>query len=572
MNIRTEKFPYFRTFLTSMGFFTLNLSFSVYSIYVPLFLRNNLGPMLGDVHILNTLVGVIMVLDNIAAILLSPVIGNLSDRVWVKKLGRRMPFVIIGIPLAAMFFGLIGTFENMFFWLLFAICGFNISMAIYNTPVVSLIPDTVPDEHMSQGNSVMNIVGGLANITGLLLSAYLYSINHALAFWVMGGIMILCLIILILNVREKQDKEIDYQKERIGLIKTIKQIFKDKNIALIFILFTVFAHNAGYQAAETFFSSYAQEFLAIEANKAANILGVFLIIQIVMALPAGYLTKKIGAINASLIGVIFFLLGFIPISIISMINIPLMKIIITLNGLQFSWEFFVFAITIFIMGFGWILLFMNLILIVWNVAPKGKTATYTSFYSVFWNLAAILSPLIAGGFFDLIENITGINGLQTLFILVAGIYIFALTFLLLIKARLNRLLKLDFKETEKLEERIKSKDIPLRFLPLILFGVGLRQKESFQKLKAERLEEKKQIKEQIKNIKNEKPSEASKMVFTEEKEEEILDKKKQIKEHKQQQKESRKEFKEQTEDLMEELLKEKIKTHLEKKVKSEKKE
>lgn len=563
MTITTGRFPYIRTFLTSMGFFTVNLTWSVYTIYVPIFLKNNLTPLLGDVPVLYTMVGVIMVLDNIAAIILSPIIGSFSDRIWVRKLGRRMPFIIIGIPLGAMFFGLIGTFENMFFWLLFAIAGFNLSMALYNTPVISLIPDTVPDEHISQGNGVLNIVGGLANITGLLLSAYLYAINHALAFWVLGGIMILCLIILIFNVREKKDTEIDYQKERIGLIESIKQIFKDKNVSLILVLFTVFVHNAGYQAAETFFSSYAEEFLSIEANKAANILGVFLLIQIVLALPAGYLTKKIGALNASLIGVVFFLLGFIPISIISMVDIPLLKTIITLNNLKLSWELFVFAITILIMGFGWILLFMNLILIVWNVAPKGKTATYTSFHYIFWNMAAIFSPLIAGGFFDLIEYATGITGLKTLFILVTGFYIVAFCLLLATKTRLNKLLKLDYNEIEKLEERVKSKDIPLRFLPLILFGIGLRQKESFQKLKAERKEEQRQIKEKIKTIKSEIPSKTIKKGVIEE---DSQERKMMLKEQKMQQKEIRKEFKEQTEDLKDELLKEKIKAHMEKKV------
>ncbi|MHA1639963.1 MAG: hypothetical protein ACTSUA_06745 [Candidatus Heimdallarchaeota archaeon] len=33
-----------------------------------------------------------MVLDNIAAIIIQPIIGNLSNRIWIRKLSRRMPF------------------------------------------------------------------------------------------------------------------------------------------------------------------------------------------------------------------------------------------------------------------------------------------------------------------------------------------------------------------------------------------------------------------------------------------------------------------------------------------------
>ncbi len=67
-----------------------------------------------------------MVLDNITAIIIQPIIGNLSNWIWIRKLSRRMPFLIIGIPFAALFLGLIGTFEEMFVLLLVAICGFNI--------------------------------------------------------------------------------------------------------------------------------------------------------------------------------------------------------------------------------------------------------------------------------------------------------------------------------------------------------------------------------------------------------------------------------------------------------------
>ncbi|HBI56314.1 MAG TPA: MFS transporter, partial [Firmicutes bacterium] len=55
---------------------------------------------------LNTTVGIIMTMDNIAAITLIPFIGALSDKTWTR-FGRRMPFLMFGIPIAAVFFAAI---------------------------------------------------------------------------------------------------------------------------------------------------------------------------------------------------------------------------------------------------------------------------------------------------------------------------------------------------------------------------------------------------------------------------------------------------------------------------------
>ncbi|MFW9924912.1 MAG: MFS transporter, partial [Candidatus Thorarchaeota archaeon] len=171
------RFPYLKTTLISFGYFTNNLTWSAYNVFVPFFLSQNLLGLLGDVPLINTLVGIIMILDNIASILIQPVIGQLSDKTWIPKIGRRMPYVIIGLPLAAFFFGLIGSFHTVLWVLIVAICGFNISMAFYKSPVMSLVPDNLPRNYRSQGAGVLNVVGGIASISGLLLTSYLIQVD-----------------------------------------------------------------------------------------------------------------------------------------------------------------------------------------------------------------------------------------------------------------------------------------------------------------------------------------------------------------------------------------------------------
>ncbi|MFW9924112.1 MAG: MFS transporter [Candidatus Thorarchaeota archaeon] len=554
-----NRFPYFRTFLTSFGFFTINLTWSAFSIFVPIFLKNNLSPLLGDTPILYTLVGLIMVLDNLAAILMQPFIGSLSDRIWVNKLGRRMPFVIIGIPLAALFFGLIGTFQSTLYLLLIAICGFNISMAIYNTPVISLIPDTLPKEYHSQGNGVMNIVGGLANITGLLLSSYLYSINHQYAFFALSGIMIICLIILLINVRERRDIDISEETEKVRIFESFKQIIKERKIILLWMLIAVFMHNAGYQVAETFFSSYATDILGFSEERAGYILGAFVIIQIVLALPAGLLARKVGALNSSLVGIFSFMIIILPISIISLTDVNTLIEIITLNNLQFGWSFLLYGFMILVMGFGWILLAINVLVVVWNIAPKNQIATYTSLFYVVWNLAAILSPFIAGGIFDLVEVITGHAGLRVLFVIVLGCYTLSTIFLSITKTKQSLEFKAEITMEHLIEKRIQERDLPFKFLPLMLFGVRTKKEEDIQQKKMEYKQEKVEIKQKIKEIRKSKKNNQTIDEI------EIKKSKQQsIKEQKILKKEKVKEYKSDIKEMKEEVLSKKIKEKIKK--------
>ena len=74
----------------------------MYNIYMPLYL----GDLLDHLTRTGMIVGIIMVVDNIVAITLQPWIGNFSDNIWTKW-GRRMPFIMIGIPIAAVLFGIL---------------------------------------------------------------------------------------------------------------------------------------------------------------------------------------------------------------------------------------------------------------------------------------------------------------------------------------------------------------------------------------------------------------------------------------------------------------------------------
>ncbi|MHA1829090.1 MAG: MFS transporter [Candidatus Heimdallarchaeaceae archaeon] len=498
-----KRFPYLKATFLSAGYFTSNVAWSVYSIYVPLFARKMLlETFVNKAHIINTLVGIIMILDNVAALFIQPYIGELSDRTWVPKLGRRMPFIILGIPLAATFFGLIGSFHSTLYVFLLIIIGFNISMAFFKTPVMSLIPDFLPREYRSQGSGVLNVVGGLASLTGLFVSSYFYKYySPQIAFWAISGIMMFCLLILVVTVREKKDIEPAKSEEKVKIINSLKNMVTKTDKALFFMLLTIFFFNAGYYVGETFLSSYVTFILGLSDYAAAVMLGVFMGYVILSAIPAGYLGRRIGPANATLIGLIGFILGISPITIISIRNLDLMKALLTLNDLTFSFQTVVFALIIAVIGFCYILASINSVVVIWDMAPQKKIATYIGYFYVFTSLAAILSPFFAGLIFDLVGYIFGKTGLKTLFVYVTTAFVIALILATRVIVLLNRELKRDLDKMEELKEKRRELRKRTLLVESLLFGQILRIR-AVRKLRKLQRKERKELKENFLKMSN----------------------------------------------------------------------
>ena len=120
-----EKFKISLAFFIGCGLFTTQIAWSLYNTQVNQMLFVYLGSFV--------LIGLVMALDNIIGIIIQPIMGHVSDNTRTK-LGRRIPYLIIGIPVSAIFFALIGSinphsdpFWLLILWLVF----FVTTMAFY---------------------------------------------------------------------------------------------------------------------------------------------------------------------------------------------------------------------------------------------------------------------------------------------------------------------------------------------------------------------------------------------------------------------------------------------------------
>ena len=135
----------------------------MYDSIIPLMLQNTF-------HLGETLTGVLMAMDNVLAIFLLPLFGALSDKVDTR-IGKRMPFILTGTLLASMFLLLLSVADKkqnliLFLSVLFLLL---LSMGLYRSPAVALMPDLTPNKLRSKANAVINLMGAVGGVYALLM-------------------------------------------------------------------------------------------------------------------------------------------------------------------------------------------------------------------------------------------------------------------------------------------------------------------------------------------------------------------------------------------------------------------
>ncbi|MFQ3546916.1 MAG: MFS transporter, partial [Termitinemataceae bacterium] len=276
------------TFLIGFGFFTMGLMDPLYDTYVPIFLNSYIDS--------KALIGLVMTLDNILQLLLIPIVAVWSDRTRTK-IGRRMPFIIVMLPLSALLFSLIPPMAAISLTsLIIIIFLFNIFKTSVRGPVVALMPDTIPGEYRSEANGVINTMGGIGLIVGTLALAQLMKFNKNLPFAVAGLFVLGATGILFLFVREKNQYQEETEKT-LSVWKSVRMVFSGKERSVIRILLSLFFWFMAYEGAKPFLGLYLVDVMGVSSSNAALAQGVAGIASVVMAIPSGYLAHKLGRRN-----------------------------------------------------------------------------------------------------------------------------------------------------------------------------------------------------------------------------------------------------------------------------------
>jgi MFS family permease len=337
-----------------------------------------------------------MTLDNIAALFIQPPVGAWSDRLRTP-IGRRMPFILVGAPLGAIVFGLIPFAAIL---PLFVACTSTLilSMALWRTPVVALMPDITPSEHRSPANGIVNFMGGIGAIIALQTGGALYKLSPAFPFWMGTGLVLLSALLVFLFIKEPKDYEAS--EEQPDMLKSLREIFSESDKSAVRLFWAIFFWFIGYSAVETFFTLYAKNHLGINEADGATLLSVLPLFFVLFAIPSGWIAKRIGrrpTITTGLIilTVILALLYITPAQmLLSPISpLPLVGIPLAEGGarmLTFAGVVLIFG------GIGWALININSLPMVVDMVEDARIGTYTGLYYLFSTLSAIVGPNVNG--------------------------------------------------------------------------------------------------------------------------------------------------------------------------------
>ncbi len=382
------KLNYKRTILIGLAFLSISAFWQMYDNVIPLILKNTFR--LGE-----TVTGVIMAADNVLALFLLPFFGSLSDRVNTR-IGKRMPFIVTGTALAFCFLMLLPVADHSKNLVLFIAALFFVllSMGLYRSPAVALMPDLTPKPLLSKGNAIINLMGAVGGVFSLIMIKLLVgngeTPDYFPLFLAIGLFMVGCVAVLFFTIKENKlrselipkatPQESNAAQESTPSDTTASGtgvLPKEVRRSLTFMLLSIALWFIAYNAVTTAFSRYATHVWGLEHGGYADCLMVATVAAIISYIPIGAIASHIGRKKTILIGV------------------ALLAFCFLCAGFYQSYHF---TMNIFfgIIGFAWAAINVNSLPMVVSIASSGDVGKYTGYYYTFSMAAQVVTPILSG--------------------------------------------------------------------------------------------------------------------------------------------------------------------------------
>ncbi len=459
------------TILTGFAFLSTSIAWAIYDPYITKILNrllsesawitqlsqrlNELFPVLADfaktqgqdvstagggITLVPLFIGVIMTFDNIFGVIFQPTFGKLSDRCR-SKLGKRRPFIVYGAPVSAALFALIPwvALGNSLPATMICIILFVFSMSLWRAPAVALMPALTPPELRSEGNAIINLMGGVGSVIGMVagtLVGAIYTLitkvevtaaneqstSFPYVFLVGAIVMIVGMLVVRTFVKEPSSKievaaAINQEKENRAQLKAEKEakkaerkqqkLSKSERKSLICMLGGLFFLFCGTNAITTFFALFASEVLGKSTSEATIMTTLFAVCSAAAAIPAGKMGKKLGRKKTILIGLVVFMVVFL--------------LYVLTGSMALIWVALVFG------GFANMLITVNTLPLVLDIGGIDKVGTFTGYYYTATFSAQIASPIVYG----IVRMFTGTY--LSLFVYSPIMFILAILLILFVK-------------------------------------------------------------------------------------------------------------------------------------------
>jgi len=416
------KLNYKRTFTIGFAFFGILLLWQVYDSWCPTFLSELFKKTFStsSEQEVQYLVGMMMALDNLAALIMLPIFGRLSDKTHTR-IGKRMPYILVGTFVCAVAFPFIPVlfhYQNL--------AGVIVLMAVviffammYRNPAVALMPDMTPKPLRSKANGIINIMGYLggafASVAGVVfvLSDYLGSTNSGwkngtsniwlieAPFLIASVLMVISAVVLAFTVREneleaKLAEEIAEGERQAAVVDSVehddeKPMSKANLVMLLLILAAEFFWFMSDNGIGTFMLNYSTNFLG--AKTSSNLIMVIIggVGSVVGFSIGGFIAQKIGRKWTVVSGLL--------VTVISLIAWAIFQNTMPLGAMDadgfraFPWYLY---LVWGLKGFGMSLVHLNSFPMVVELCSKKKVGQFTGYYYASSMAAQTVTPTLLG--------------------------------------------------------------------------------------------------------------------------------------------------------------------------------
>ena len=385
-----RRFTYNKTFIVGFGFLGISIIWPIFNQYIPLFLQAGNpqfeAQLLAEGRAIPDIAGFglgpslalfIMTWDNLINIFLQPWVGARSDRTW-NRFGRRKPWILLGLPIAAIGFILL-PFAPTALALAAFILITNVGMALFRSPTVAWLGDLFPPDDRSKANGIINLMGGIGSLIAFLGGGYLFNNFGRAAPFIAGAIlMVVALLVAVWRVREPRHLvEGDDTEPVRSVMENLRLVAGRADRGGLYVLLGILLWFIAFNGLEAALSSFAVFSLGIAPGSASIYSASISLSFIVFALPAGLLGTSLGRRKVIMVG----LLGL---------------------AVLFGVAFFLiqgaatFVVVLVVAGLFWAMVNVNSLPLVYDFGDERQIGAFTGLYYFSSQLAAVLGPTLGG--------------------------------------------------------------------------------------------------------------------------------------------------------------------------------
>lgn len=334
------------------------------------------------------LIGLLMGVDNIIGIVLQPFVGHLSDRTRTRW-GRRVPYLVIGAPVAAVFFVLI-PFAGSFGALVVCMFLFAVTANAFKPLTDALTPDFQPPGRRSLANGIAKVATSLTIIVSALISLFVVDRDLRLAFAIPAILLVCAMAIVALTIRETRSP--GYRRAvaegeaedggRWSFRGVVSELVRDPDRSRIYLLLGIVGTAGTWAAMRSQLTPYAMEVLDVSRGVAGSLTLPAGAGFIAAAIPFALLSDRLGRRRMVRLGIAVMVAG-------CLIAFTLPSLETTVAGLVVA-------------AFGYAAFSVNGVVLMWNLAPSGSVVgAYSGLYAVAAAVGASLGPALIGALVDL---------------------------------------------------------------------------------------------------------------------------------------------------------------------------